>query len=71
MLSKRKLELAKVLRPSKLESHALAGQPRMLKISKNQPSITQLHMLKNCQFDAAKLALTTRRLILHVVNCKS
>ena len=71
MLSKRKLELAKVLRPSKLESHALTSQPRMPKISKNQPPITQLHMLKNCQFDAAKLALITNRLILPVVNCKS
>ena len=54
MLSKQKLEIAKVLRPSKLESHALTSQPRMLKISKNQPPITQLHMLKKLSIRCSK-----------------
>ena len=42
------------LPPSLFESHALTTQPRLLHLPKNSPPLTQLHMLKNCQFDAAK-----------------
>ena len=59
--------------PSEFESHSLNTQPRMIKIPKNEPSKTQLHILENCQFDAAKMAPNTKRriTILHVINRKA